>query len=70
VPYVSSSPVLYGKGCRYYFNYKYGIIDGLAMYLRLAETIYTDDRETIGSGLETIQGHVKTDFRIHLQYQF
>lgn len=70
VPYTSSSPALYGTGCRYYINYKYGIIPGLVLYLRLAETIYTDNRETIGSGMEAIKGNVKTDFRVHLQYQF
>lgn len=70
VPYTFSSPALYGKGSRYYIVYKYNIINGLTLYLRLAGTVYADGRKTVGSGLETIQGNTKTDFRIHLQYQF
>ncbi|MDR0830593.1 MAG: helix-hairpin-helix domain-containing protein [Prevotellaceae bacterium] len=70
VPYSMSTPMLYGKGNRYCLNFRMDIVRNLAIYLRFAQTIYADSRTQIGSSLETIEGNVKSDFRVLLRYKF
>lgn len=60
--YVFSVPMLYGKGSRYYFNGKWTINKTVALWFKIAQSYYSDT-ETIGSGLESIQGNCKTDAR-------
>jgi hypothetical protein len=70
VPYSMATPVLYGKGNRYCINFRMDIVRNLAVYLRFAQTIYADSRTTIGTGLETIEGNVKSDFRVLVRWKF
>lgn len=70
VPYASYIPALYGQGLRYYALVKYKFSRMFSIYFRIAKTVYTDDREIIGSGLERIYDNHKTDFRVHLQWKF
>jgi hypothetical protein len=67
--YAFSFPVYYGEGFRLYSVVKWQINPALTFYCKLANTIYFD-RETIGSGLEAIQGKNKTDIYGLLRYQF
>lgn len=68
--YAFSIPMYYGKGSRYYINMKYDLNDRISMWLKLAQTVYADDRETISSGNEEIQGNRRSDVRFMLRCQF
>jgi len=67
VPYSMATPMMYGKGNRYCINFRMDIIKNLTIFLRFAQTIYADGRTQIGSSLETIEGNVKSDFRVLLR---
>ena len=67
VLYAFSIPMYYGQGSRYYLNLKYELNRNLSFWLKLAQTTYSDSRETISSGNEQIQGNRKTDLRFLLQ---
>lgn len=69
VPYASYTPALYGVGNRWYINLDYQITSRLTLYMRVAQTYYTDNRLQFGTGAETIQGRHRTDFRAHLQWK-
>ena len=70
VLYAFSIPMFYGKGSRYYFNVRYDVDKRLSVWLKFAQTVYADERETISSGTEQINGNRKTDFRLLLRYKF
>ncbi len=62
-----SIPSFFGQGVRYYVLSQYGINRQLTVYFRFARTSYTD-RETIGSGLQTIDGPHQTETSVLLRY--
>jgi hypothetical protein len=62
-----SIPAFYGQGMRYYLVGQYQFTPKLTAYLRFARTTYTD-RESIGSGLQTIEGSKQTDTAFMLRY--
>ena len=68
--YVFSLPVYYGLGSRCSLNLNYEINPALSLWLKLAQTLYADDRRSIGTGGEEIRGNHKTDFRFLLCYRF
>ena len=70
VLYAFSIPMAYGQGTRYYLNLRYEVTQRLSLWLKLAQTVYADDRTTISSSNEEIQGNRKTDFRFLLKWQF
>ena len=67
--YAFTFPSYYGEGLRFYSVIKWKIIPKLTLYCKWASTRYFD-RETIGSGLEAIQGKDKTDIYGLIRYQF
>ena len=69
VLYSYSIPVFYGKGMRYYFNLKYAINKRMALWFRWAQTIYKD-QNSIGTGLDEIQGNKRTELKLQGIYQF
>jgi len=69
VLYSFSVPAYYGKGMRYYFMVKHTIIKNLDVWIRFAQTVYTD-RNVIGSGLTEIQGNKKSEIKLQLRYKF
>jgi helix-hairpin-helix protein len=69
VLYSYSIPVFYGKGIRYYFNLKYDVNKRLAVWFRWAQTIYKD-QNSIGTGLDEIQGNKRTELKLQGIYQF
>lgn len=69
VLFSSSIPVFFGKGYRYYLNINYDINRKLSVWARLAQSIYPEN-ESIGSGLDEIDGKRKTDIKVQLMYQF
>ncbi|MFV0470807.1 MAG: helix-hairpin-helix domain-containing protein [Paludibacteraceae bacterium] len=70
VLYAFSIPMVYGMGTRYYLNVKYDVFKNISVWLKLAQTVYADDRENIGSGNEKIEGNRKSDFRFLLRWKF
>lgn len=70
VLYAFSIPMYSGLGSRYYVNLQYDINRHFALWLKLAQTVYADERETLSSGNETIQGNRKTDVRLLLKWLF
>ena len=67
--YAYSFPIYYGEGLRFYSVVKWKATPALTIYCKLASTRYFD-RETIGSGLEAIQGKYRTDIYGLIRYQF
>lgn len=67
VLYSYSVPFFYDKGWRYYINLHYAVNKKIDGWLRMAQTIYAN-QQTIGSGLEAIDGNKKTDIRLQLRY--
>ncbi len=70
VLYAFSIPMLTGSGCRYYINLRYDLFQTLTLWLKMAQTIYADGRETVGTGHEERSGNRKTDFRLLIRYKF
>jgi hypothetical protein len=70
VPYSMTTPVFYGVGNRYCINVKFDIINDLALYLRFAQTIYADNRTEVGTALEAVNGHIKSDFKVMIKWNF
>jgi hypothetical protein len=64
-----SIPAMNGQGMRYYILGQYRISPKLTFWARFARTTYTD-RETIGSGLQQIDGNTQTETTFQLRYQF
>ncbi|WP_164112767.1 MULTISPECIES: ComEA family DNA-binding protein [Sphingobacterium] len=69
VLYASGFPMYYDKGIRYYFNIRYKIKRNLDIWTRYALTYYFQ-RETIGSGLDLIEGAKKTDLKVQIRWQW
>ena len=67
--YAFAFPSYYGEGLRFYSVIKWKMSPSLTIYCKLASTRYFD-RETIGSGLEAIQGKDKTDIFGLIRYNF
>lgn len=58
-----------GKGARTFVNLKYKLLRNLDVWGRYAMFIYSD-AETVGSGLDEIQGNKKSEVKFQLRYQF
>lgn len=70
VLYAFAIPMYYGVGSRYYLNFKYDLNKNITFWFKFAQTVYADNRETIGSGNEEIQGNRKSDVRFLFRYEF
>ncbi|WP_316818932.1 helix-hairpin-helix domain-containing protein [Pedobacter nyackensis] len=69
VLYASGSGVYSGKGFRTFINARYKLSKKLDIWGRYALFSY-QDTETIGSGLEEIEGNIKSDVKLQIRYQF
>jgi hypothetical protein len=69
VLYAFTFPALHGKGIRYYSMIEYKASKKISCWIRIARTRYYDC-ESIGTGLEEIQGPRKTDFKLQARYVF
>jgi len=70
VLYAFSIPMYYGLGSRYYLNLRYEMTKNLSFWFKLAQTVYADDRESMGTGNEAISGNRKTDVRLLVKWDF
>ncbi|UZD24020.1 helix-hairpin-helix domain-containing protein [Algoriphagus halophytocola] len=62
-----SIPPYFGQGMRYYVVAQHQLTPQLTAYFRFAKTNYTD-RESISSGLQTIEGSAQTETTFMLRY--
>jgi hypothetical protein len=69
VLYSYSIPAFYDKGTRCYFNLHYKLMRNFVIYLRLAQTVYSN-KNTIGTGLDEISGNRKTEVKVQFSYSF
>jgi hypothetical protein len=66
VLYSYSIPAFFDKGFRYYFNVNYDLTRKLTLWLRWAQTLYPD-KQSIGSGLDEIQGKRRSEMRLQVR---
>ncbi|MGB4776416.1 MAG: hypothetical protein WBP45_14665, partial [Daejeonella sp.] len=57
------------RGIKCYLNARYTLKRGLDIWLKYSLTNYIN-LETIGSGLDMINGHKRSDIKAQLRYQF
>jgi hypothetical protein len=69
VLYAFSIPANYGKGMRWYALLKYSPSRYTDIWVRLAQTIFSD-RDVISSGLEEIKGNRRTEIKIQLRIKW
>lgn len=67
--YTFSVPPYYNRGTRFYLNLRYRPVRAFTFEFRFAQTYWANQR-TIGSGLEEIDGPVRTELRAQVKYQF
>ena len=67
--YSFSIPSFYGKGERYTFHARYELNNYLIFQAKYALTHYRD-REVISSGLEQIEGNIKSDLYLQVRLKF
>lgn len=67
--FVMTNAALSGRGQRYYLLMKYNPIENLDLWLKFDSTIF-DDRSSIGSGLDEIQGNVRSRIGVQARYNF
>ena len=68
--YSMSTPILYGIGNHYAINLKMSVVRNLFIYLHFSQTIYTDKRTKISSGLEEIKGNIMSNLKVALNWKF
>jgi len=69
VLYSASVPALDGTGIRCFMLFSWEPLKWLGIWIRYCQTFYTD-REKIGTGLEMINGNLKSEIKIQLQLKF
>ncbi len=62
-------PAYYGRGLRYYFNLSYKINKMFTLWLRFSQTYFTD-RDVISSGLNQIDGPVRSEIKAQFRMKF
>lgn len=67
--FVASNQAYYQRGTRFYLNLRYRPHPQLTLEGRIAQT-YWLNQQTIGSGLEQIDGPSRTQLALQLRYQF
>ena len=64
-----SIPSYYYSGMRYYLNVRYNPMRKLSLYARIAQTVY-NHQQTVGSGLDEINGNSKADLHLAVKWEF
>ena len=67
--YSFSVPAFSGKGQRYYLNVSYRLPRNILIEGRIARTVFSN-QETVGSGLEEIDGNTRTEAKIQARWRF
>jgi hypothetical protein len=69
VLYAFSIPAHYGRGMRWYAMFKYSPVRYLDLWVRVAQTVFTD-REVISSGLDEIPGNRRTEVKFQVRVKW
>ncbi len=69
VLYYFAIPAYYNRGSRTYITARYKIKRGIDLWVRWGQWYY-NNVETIGSGLNEIEGNTKTEIRAQLRFKF
>jgi hypothetical protein len=69
VLYAFSIPAFYDNGTRAYLTLRYTLVKNIDLWLRYAQTFYYN-RNTIGSGLEEIQGNTRSEIKAQVRFRF
>ncbi|HYV93989.1 MAG TPA: helix-hairpin-helix domain-containing protein [Chitinophagales bacterium] len=69
VLYAYSVPVFSNRGIRWYLLARYSIMRGVDVWLRFAQTYYSN-LNTIGNGLDEINGNTKTELKAEVRFRF
>lgn len=69
VLYASSFPFYSDKGFRCYLNLRYRLKRGIDIWCRYSTFLYPQ-KESIGSGLDTIEGKHKSELKVQVRLQF
>ena len=69
VLYSFSVPAFSNRGIRWYLLARYSVMRGVDVWLRFAQTYYSN-LETIGSGLDEINGNTKTELKAEVRFRF
>jgi hypothetical protein len=69
VLYNFSIPSFSGKGCRYYFNLSYEFKKNITLWLRWAQSVYSD-ADHIGDGNDMITGKHKSEITLQIRCIF
>lgn len=69
VLYAFSIPAFYDNGSRAYLTLRYTIVKNIDLWLRYAQTFYYN-RNTIGSGLEQINGNTRSEIKAQVRFRF
>ncbi len=67
--YSFNFPFYDGNGLRYYIIFRYKITQLIQLELKYAQTRYRGDKQ-IGSGLDKIEGKIKTDISLQALFKF
>lgn len=62
-------PAYADRGIRSYINFRYNLTYDTMLELRLARTVF-DNRETVGSGKNQIDGNTRTDVKVQVKMKF
>ncbi len=69
VLYAFSFPFYSDKGFRTYLLARYRVHRQIDLYVRLAQTLYTN-RDSVGSGLDLIEGNTRTEVKVQVRLRF
>lgn len=69
VLYAYSIPGFFYRGSRFYVVAKYSVMRGIDVWLRYANTFYSN-RKIVGSGLDEIQGSNKSEVKAQVRFTF
>lgn len=69
VLYAFSIPAYNGRGTRFYVTTKYRIKRGIDLWVRFAQTYYTE-RTSIGTGRDEINGNTRSEIKAQLRLKF
>ena len=64
-----SIPAFFNKGYRYYLNINYDLDSKISFWLKWSQTLYKNV-ESVGSGLDEIEGSTKSEVRVMVRVNF
>jgi hypothetical protein len=69
VLYSYSIPSYYYKGQRYYLTLRYKLKKGIDFWVRYAASVYSN-RNIVGSGMDEIEGNMKSEIKLQARFEF